>query len=519
MQEIEAANEQELAYKKENVQLFSQEIQTRKAAIAKAQEMFRMQSYVARTQEREAAATNIEAANAEELDQKQKFTAIFRDETAIVKQANAERLAQIATENYNQRVAQRQDHIHIIEEANVEEQQRKDIYVQTFRAEVERLVEARIRAAREESIAAYQRRITERNNAVANIEAEANQELAHKQQYVEQFREDIRKLVNMRLAEAERVRIEKYKVRVAQKIRNLQEIERDNAEELMLKQQNVSLFQSLVTQQSEQRQKAAEEMRILAFQLRVAEKEAAMAAIENARREELTEKQEKVRAFQLMVEEAVNQRLQDAAEFRIKIQMARSEERAVAQQSIQRANAMELVEKQFAAKELKVKSSQMKVLNEALRMEEIEERREEFESYKQQMKIAALQNDAQYEARVQEAKFKSLPASFLKAFNSMDANNDGVVDFVEFQKALGRLGLDWDDQTRYQVFRTVDVDNSGTLDVEEFAKVIGQVESIMENAGDEADSNEILRQVFDNLQKGEEFAEEQKDEEGGGFAG
>lgn len=119
-------------------------------------------------------------------------------------------------------------------------------------------------------------------------------------------------------------------------------------------------------------------------------------------------------------------------------------------------------------------------------------------AYRIEVEAQKVIADLRLREKQEAAMMKALPASFIKAFENMDQDGDGFIDFYEFQTSIAHIGLDWDEQTTYKVFKKIDVDGSGKLEQEEFMAVMEQVENILDDYP-EATPDEILKAALETI--------------------
>lgn len=56
-----------------------------------------------------------------------------------------------------------------------------------------------------------------------------------------------------------------------------------------------------------------------------------------------------------------------------------------------------------------------------------------------------------------------------ETFDRFDRDNNGRIDFAEFQELLSALNAEMDDPTAQVGFESIDSDGNGTIDFDEFA--------------------------------------------------
>lgn len=138
----------------------------------------------------------------------------------------------------------------------------------------------------------------------------------------------------------------------------------------------------------------------------------------------------------------------------------------------------------------------------------IQEVREKAAKYRMQNQVERQMNELAEQQKHEQAILKALPQAYLEAFANMDADVNGVIDFSEFQMAVGQLGLRWDEQTAFRVFKAIDVDGSGVLEEDEFSAVINSMSITMENYPD-ASPQEIFKMALQSIEQDKAEQEEQ----------
>lgn len=63
-----------------------------------------------------------------------------------------------------------------------------------------------------------------------------------------------------------------------------------------------------------------------------------------------------------------------------------------------------------------------------------------------------------------------------KALAYFDLNDNGIVEFDEFKRALDKFGCVFKDNEIRALFNKYDANNNGTLDYEEFSKIIMNID-------------------------------------------
>lgn len=132
------------------------------------------------------------------------------------------------------------------------------------------------------------------------------------------------------------------------------------------------------------------------------------------------------------------------------------------------------------------------------RAQELKEVQARAAAYRIEVEAEKVIKDLAIREKQEEAMLKALPATFLKAFEGLDQDGDGLIDFFEFQTSIAHIGLNWDEQTSYKVFKKIDADGNGTLDQEEFMAVMEQVENILDDYPD-ASPDEILKSALEAI--------------------
>lgn len=140
----------------------------------------------------------------------------------------------------------------------------------------------------------------------------------------------------------------------------------------------------------------------------------------------------------------------------------------------------------------------------------VKESQARMAAYRIEVEAEKAIKDLAIREKQEEAMLKALPATFLKAFEGLDQDGDGLIDFFEFQTSIAHIGLNWDEQTSYKVFKKIDTDGNGTLDQEEFMAVMEQVENILDDYP-EATPDEVLKAALETIVV--------DDEEGGDWKG
>ena len=59
-----------------------------------------------------------------------------------------------------------------------------------------------------------------------------------------------------------------------------------------------------------------------------------------------------------------------------------------------------------------------------------------------------------------------------EAYNFLDRDGNGNVDFVEIREMFKSKGYDFDEQSFQQFMREVDIDGDGTINFQEFEKMM-----------------------------------------------
>jgi len=341
--------------------------------------------------------------------------------------------------------------------------------------------------------------VTERAANIATIEQESAEELATKQQFVGEHTEQVAQIK----AENEAVKQQNIQMwqqrRKTEREANIAQIEAESAEELALKQQNVVVHKD-VTAQVKAENAATQQQQVAAWQqARATERAANIATIEAESAEELAFKQAQVVTHKDATAQIKSQNMATAEQNRQMWQDRRATERQANIANIEAANEEDLLGKQEAVDLHRSAKDQSKAEIEAARAQWLDEVKGMHGAYRDELQYKREIGQIEDMERIEAARWTSLPDSYLNAFNSMDLDGDGQIDFVEFQAAINSLGLGWDEQETWRVFCNIDVDKSGALDLDEFEAVIRKVESILTSNPD-ADSRDILRLTFENIQ-------------------